>query len=258
MSTPKLIRELRMGPAKCFKTGAVVSSYPRPLLCLEFDQEGLDIIKEPIIFVKPEELESLCKGTPAINPNGIYAVDFCDTQVKLMTEVYQPLGNSTPFNTFVKCVNTVVKQNIFKTVIVDSISGLGDAIFAHISATNASALGSALKWAPMIGGKIHQCMSVITGLNSHAVFIMHSTSPVANETTSVVTVAPMVPSQWMRDRAGTLVSQFFYQCKDGGKPMVYTTDQLYVKGIGARWPSNLPAKVGPLFNDIYGKELLSK
>jgi hypothetical protein len=40
----KYIREGRMGPPKSFKTGAVLGTYPKPLLCLEFDESGGDII----------------------------------------------------------------------------------------------------------------------------------------------------------------------------------------------------------------------
>lgn len=261
--TPKVIRELRFGPAKCYKTGAVVSSYPRPLLCLQFDQEGLDIIKEPITSIGVDKLKDFlnaakAKGEKYVEPK-IYELDFCDKNEKLMSAVYQPNGNSAPFSNFVSTINDLVKICCpFKTVVIDSLSGVGDAILAHIAATSPSSLGSALKWAPMIGGKIYQCISVVTSLGCNVVFIMHASSPQTNETTASTDITPLLPSQWARDRVGTLVSQFFYQCKDGGKPMIYTTDQVYVKGIGCRWPSNLPSKVGPLFNDIYGKENVLK
>lgn len=256
MSTPKLIRELRMGPPKAFKTGAIVGTYPRPLLCLEFDQEGLDIIKDPITFITPAEVDTYCKRTSADLGDKIYAIDFCDTQQKVMLEAYAPQGNAAPFKTFVEGVNKIVRGGCpWKTVVLDSVSGFSDAILAHVAQTNSGALGSALKWAPMIGGKIHQCMGVMTGLPAHVVFIAHSTSPSKDETTSEVSVSPIVPSQWMRDRMGTLVSQFFYQCKENGKAVIYTTDQLYVKGIGARWPSDLPPKCAPDFKSIYGKVL---
>lgn len=256
----KLIRELRMGSSKQYKTGAVVSTYPKPLLVLEFDQEGLDIIKEPIIPVKPEEIESLCKKTKEELGNKIYALDFCDTQVKVMTEIYQPAGAEKPFKQFVSTVNTLVKTpgngaSPWATVVLDSISGLSDTILAHVASTSNSSLASALKWAPMIGQKLHQCMGVMTGLPCHVVFICHSTSPATNETTQEVTIVPIVPSQWMRDRIGSLVSQFFYQIIEGKVAKVFTRNQGYVKGIGCRWPDGLEDKVGADFNSIYGKVL---
>jgi hypothetical protein len=242
-----------MGPPKCFKTGSVVGTYPRPLLVLNFDSEGLDVIKDPISPIAPEVFEAQCKEPLK---DGIYVVDFCDQQQKVMMETYAPQAATKPFKDFIETVNKLVRVGCpWKTVVIDSVTGLGDVILAHIASTNSSSLGSALKWAPMIGGKIHQCMGVCAGLNAHVVFIFHSSSPSKNEETSEISVAPLVPSQWMRDRAGSLVSQYFYQCIEGGKPMLYTKDNGYVRGIGARWPSDLPLKVAPDFNSIYGKAL---
>lgn len=249
----KFIRELRMGQGKQFKTGSVVGSYPRPLLVLNFDESGLDIVKDEIRLLTPDEFEAKCKQTSdKLDP--ITAVDLCDTQTKVMTEAYQPLAASAPFQSFIKIVNHLVKTGCpWKTVVVDSISGLGDVILAHVAATNASALGSALKWAPMIGGKLHQCMGVMTGLNTNVVFICHCSAPVKDETTQASSVVPLVPSQWMRDRIGTLVSQFLYQTIESGKAYVYTTnsDVAFVKGVGCRWPENLPSKVLADYKSIY-------
>jgi hypothetical protein len=41
---------------------------------------------------------------------------------------------------------------------------------------------------------------------------------------------------------------------DTGGPRILTQSFGYVKGIGCRWPANLPARVGPTFDDIYGKD----
>jgi len=54
MSNPKLIRELRMGPPKQFKTGAVVGTYPKPLLLCQFDRGGVDIVP-PRAFVADKD-----------------------------------------------------------------------------------------------------------------------------------------------------------------------------------------------------------
>lgn len=246
----KLIRELRMGPAKAWKTGAVVSTYPRPLLVLNFDQEGLDVIKEPIINIEPDKFAETCK---LADQPPLSVVDFCDTNTKVVLEAFQPQGNGKPFKAFVDTANHLVRTGCpWKTVVLDSLSGLSDVVLAQIAATNSNALASALKWAPMIGGKIHQIMGVLTSLNCNVVIIAHSTSPSKQEeTTGEITVNLIAPSQWLRDRAGTLMSQYFYQCKEGGKPVLYTTDSGYVKGLGCRWPENLPTKVGPTFKDIY-------
>ena len=251
----KLIRELRMGPPKCWKTGAVVGTYPRPLLVLNFDQEGLDVITEAITPISVVDFETVCK-LPVDKQPPLSVVDFCDTQVKLMTEVYVPQGATKPFKEFVETVNRLVRVGCpWKTIVLDSASGLGDAILAHIAATNASSLASALKWAPMIGGKVHQCMGVMTSIQSHVVFIFHASTPEKDETTQQVEITPLVASKWARDRVGSLVSQYFYQCIESGKPIIHTRDNGYVRGIGCRWPNGLAPKVGATFKDIYGKEL---
>ena len=63
-----------------------------------------------------------------------------------------------------------------------------------------------------------------------------------------------MPSRF-KDRIGALLSQFFYATKENGKAVVYTTDKGFVKGVGARWPADLPAVCGADFKSIYGKEL---
>lgn len=40
----KQIREIRWGPPKSFKTGAVAGTYPKPLLYFGFEEAGLDVI----------------------------------------------------------------------------------------------------------------------------------------------------------------------------------------------------------------------
>src|SRR5580658_9439546 len=60
----KPIRELRMGPPKCWKTGGVLETYPLPLLCFQFDQDGSDVVtKRRVLKIKPDELKSLLSKT---------------------------------------------------------------------------------------------------------------------------------------------------------------------------------------------------
>lgn len=242
-----------MGSGKQYKTGSVVGSYPRPLLCLNFDEGGLDIIKEPIEPLKPEQLPDLCKKkSEELKP--ISMIDFCDVSQKLMLEAFKTQASSGPFKAFVSTVNTLIKVGCpWRTVVVDSVSGLGDAILSHMAEVSGTSMESALKWAPMCGSKIHQTLGVLNSLQAHTVFICHSSSPEKDETTSVTSVVPLVPSKWLRDRIGTLVSQFGYQIIENGKAVLYTTnsDAAFVKGIGFRWPENLPTKVGADYKSIY-------
>lgn len=264
----KLIREGRFGAPKTFKTGSVVGTYPRPLLLLNCDEEGwsvipsrnekvredfikIEVFAEDLTFIKASDLPAYCRKKPEELPpvTVLEVLDF--KTIKLMTESYQPLGNSNPLNSFVSAVNNLIQIGCpWKTVVVDSISGLNDLILEHVSATNPKTLADPRKWAPMTGGKVAQCMGVLTSLPAHCVFIFHESFR-ENEATQEIRIAPLVHSQF-RDRVGGLLSQWFYAFKQNGKPKVRTTDIGLVKGIGARWPANLDDVIDPTFKAIYG------
>lgn len=248
----KLIREGRFGPPKAYKTGSVVSSYPRPLLVLLFDSEGLDVIKEPITFIDTKDVATFCAKQPAELPP-ICAIDFTK-QPREFKEEFGPAATSKPFSILVDVGNTIVKKCPWKTIVVDSLTGLGDLTLNHYAIKHSSMLADPRKWAGAVGGMVKHVIQTITCIQSHCVFIMHSTLE-KNEITGEVFIHPMLYSK-LRDYIGAFLSQFFYQAVDtDGKVKVFTKSFGLVKGIGARWPSPLPDKVGPLFSDIYGKSL---
>lgn len=250
----KLIREIRFGMPKQYKTGAVVSSYPRPLLVLSFEEGGLDVVTDTIKYIPPAELPTLLTTDPKTIPP-IVAIDFCDSSKKLLTPQYQATGNAAAFNDVITVANALVQSKTmpFKTIVIDSITQLSDTILSHIAATQASAMADPRKWAGNIGLKIAQIMGVMNSIDAHIVYIMHAEVD-KNETTGEVSVLPLVHSK-LRNKIGALVSQFLYATKQGNKPVVYTTDQGLIKGIGCRWPHNLPPICGADFQSIYGKEL---
>lgn len=251
----KLIREIRFGMPKQWKTGAVVSTYPRPLLALVFEEGGLDVVQEPIVYIKPSELaEMLTRSVDKIPP--IVAIDFCDESKQVLTGMYAATGNREGFESVIMVINLLVQAKTmpFKTIVLDSITQMSEVILRHIAATQAAAMADARKWAGNIGLKIAQIMGVLNSVNAHVVYIMHAEMQ-QNEQTNEISVLPLVHSK-LRNKIGALVSQFLYACKEGGKPVVYTTDKGFIKGIGCRWPANLPPVCGATFKDIYGKELL--
>lgn len=265
----KLIREGRFGAPKTFKTGAVVGTYPRPLLLLNCDEEGYSVFpsktdkvrsdyipfkvfSEDIKPIKVAELPSYCKKKVEDLPpvTVVEVLDFFSQ--RLVTTNYIPSANSQPLSDFVSAVNLLVQAGCpWRTVVLDSITGLNEIILAHMASTNSKALDSALKWAPMAGGKVAQIMGVLTSLPSHCVFIFHEVIK-ENEQTQVVRIAPLVHSQF-RDRVGGLLSQWFYSFKQNGKPMLRTNDLGFVTGIGCRWPTNLPDVIEPTYSAIYEK-----
>src|SRR5438034_3081542 len=163
----KLIREGRFGAPKTFKTGAVVGSYPRPLLLLNIDEEGysvfpsrnekirsdyipFEVFSEDLKIIKASEFEAYCKKKPEDLPpvTILEVLDF--VRKKVMTEFYIPTANSQPLNDFVAAVNKLVLSGCpWKTVVVDSITGLNDIILSHVSDLNNKLLADPRKWAPM-------------------------------------------------------------------------------------------------------------
>lgn len=251
----RYIREGRFGKGKQFKTGSVVGTYPRPLLCLQTDEEGLSVINDPITIIDPKDFESWCKKKPEeLDQNGIYSVDFTNIGVtKQITNVYQPTGEKVGFQTFVDTANKLLTIGCpWKTIVVDSISSLSDMIMAHNASVNASSLSDARKWAGNVGGKVAQIVKVLCSVDAHVVFIMHEDLE-KNELSGEVTIYPLIHSKF-RQKVGAELSQFFYQTMENGKAVIYTQNKGLIKGIGARWPQNLPAVCGADFKSIYGKE----
>lgn len=267
----KLIREGRFGPPKTFKTGSVVGTYPRPLLLLNCDEEGytifprrdekirkdfipFEVFYEDLAFAKPDDFDTFCKK-PMSEQAPVTVLDVVDmVKQRLMTSFYVPIANSGPLENFVKSVNKLIQVGCpWKTIVVDSITGLNEIVLNHVASVNQAALADPRKWAPMAGNKVAQMIGVLTSTPAHFVAIFHE-SYRENEKAQDFRTSPLVHSQ-VRDRIGGLFSQWFYQIKENGKPKIRTTDFGLVKGIGARWPLNLPEVCGPTFREIYGGQI---
>jgi hypothetical protein len=255
----KLIRECRMGAPKCFKTGAVVGSYPKPMLYLGFDRGGIDVIPSKTIAlaatdfqpdVRYEEITHIKPGVmatwvakPESEQPKILAVDYTNASTMDLSVDMVPAKAMKPLQDFVSDYN-VVSQHIgkgkalpWKTVVLDSLTGYEDVILSYISSFNPSAMVDARQW---------PC---------HVVVLMHSALD-QNELTQAIRETPSVFSKGLRNDIAGLFSQFFYATKANGKPVIWVNDKMYVSGIGGRWPLGLPPELPPDFKSIYGKELV--
>lgn len=252
----KYIREGRFGQSKQWKTGAVVGTYPRPLLAVSLDEGGLDVVTTPAPrYIKTNELFKECQR-PAAELSPITAIDLCDASSKTLGLDFAIKPDSSRMQALVDISTTLInlREKIpFRTVVVDPLTEVESAILAHIAAAQNAALADPRKWASMVGQKVKDLILAFTQLPCHVVFIMHSNVD-KNETTGTISETPRLYSKY-RDVIGANLSQFFYATKVGGKPKVYTTDQGFVRGLGARWPSDLPPVCDPTFQAIYGKEL---
>lgn len=269
---PKLIRELRMGPPKSFKTGAVVGSYPKPLLYFGFDRSGIDVIPQKgvivpkdkvqfdctydeILFATPDTLDALCKE-PRGKQAKITAIDFTQYHMREIDELLKASTSSAMMQQYVKAYNIIVRNQAtipWATFVFDSTSGFQDMTVSHIASVNPNALADARQWAHQAGQVLRKTIISATALQCHIVFICHTFID-KNETTSLVLELPDLVSSLRNDVSG-LFSQVFYATQNMGKPVVWTADKMFVKGAGARWPQGLPTDCGPDFQSIYGKEV---
>jgi hypothetical protein len=255
----KYIRELRMGPPKSFKTGAVVGSYPKPMLYFGFDNGGIDIIpttKTDGFDIVHDDIERVEGGKLVLQvTKKVTHIDYSTSMPVALAEDFLPTKSQDAFRDFHLDYNKLAgkAQLPWKTVVVDSVTGLTNIGLQHLSSFNPNALADARIWASNIGQKVRQLVLSATCLPAHVVFIMHSEIE-KDELTQQIREVPSVYSG-LRNDIGGLFSQVFYAAKNNGKAVIWTNDKGFVKGIGPRWPSGLPQECAPDFKSIYGKEL---
>jgi hypothetical protein len=251
MLNKKYLREGRMGPPFSYKTGAVVETYPKPLLILEFDPSGLDVVKQPIERIKYTQLSEYCKKPQAELPP-VLAIEFQEVEKKVFS-LNMDSHSAVTANVILEVVNKLVTEGCpWKTVVVDPITGLTNAFIGYIGINDPKAMLDARKWAYMVGVLIERVIMVVQGLPCHSVFIIHCQTD-KNEVTGEIITEPMVPSSF-RQRLPGIFSQFFYAAIEGGKPVVYAQPTGFIKGLGMRAPKASPDKTGANFRDIYGSE----
>lgn len=267
---PKLIREGRFGPVKCFKTGSIVGTYPRPMLVLCLDNGGLDVIPakgvkqsdtackieitaEDIVTIKPEDFYKW-QAKPMAEQPLVLCIDLSLSAIKDISLTFAVPQDNQSLMAFVDVVNKLLKGLCpWKTVVLDNLSRLSEIILGYMSATNPKMLLDARQWAASTGQKIGAINAELVKLPCHYVCIMHEATD-KNEITGVVRTEPMIYSQY-RNIIGGVLSSFFHQKKVNGKPVIDTTDMAYVTGIGQRWPVNLPPECGVTFKEIYGESI---
>jgi hypothetical protein len=277
----KYIREARMGRPKTYKTGAVVGSYPKPMLYFGFDQGGLDVVPtkatlaawnpndtnfaqlikpnvayEDIKFIKPGFINSVT-GLPADQQAPITAIQYYEGVPLGITLDTKPTAAMTPFSNFMNDYNALTTMPVlpWRTILTDSLSGLTDVVLNWISYAQPGMMADARQWAGLAGGKIRQYCLSCTALPAHTVFLLHSNVD-RNELTGEIREIPNLYSETLRGEFFRMFSQAFYSFKRlDGRPVIWVSDQYPVAGIGPRWPLGLPRECAPDFQSIYGKEL---
>lgn len=252
----KYIHELRLGRPKTFKTGAVVRSYPKPMLVLEGDKSGLDIIVPPqkVDFTTFDGIDAFANKPTSELPE-ILAIDFLAKANASFLSSFDIAQDRESFPAFVALGNKLLKGCPWKTIVIDPLNRLVDIIMSYMAVDNkvSGQLSDPRKWANTVGMKIVQICSTFQKLPCHFVCILHTGAPDKDETTSEVSEEPLLPGRNARGLITGVFGSVFYATIEGGNPVVKTKASGYVKAIGATWPTDLPATCKPLFNDIYGE-----
>ncbi len=273
----KLIRELRWGPMKSFKTGAVVGTYPKPMLVWQWDVDGISVIPlkntpkndtlvqfdcahEDIVFCEPGRLSEWVSKPMSEQPK-ILCVDYTKVRPTLLNLEYAPLKSQEALMKFQDPANGDFnkiagrKELPWKTSVFDGVTGYMEAVLSHFSSINPNRMADARDWAFQVGQMVKRVMCSMTMLPCHVVVLMHDELE-KNDLNQQVGIVPVVYGKEVRNIAGGFFSQYFHAEKDATKkPVVLMSDQMYTRGVGARWPV-LTGQVQPDFKSIYGKELL--
>jgi hypothetical protein len=272
----KLIRELRWGPPKSFKTGAVAGTYPKPMLYFGFDVDGLSVIPskntpkndqlvpfdvcyEDIVFCEPGKLREWVVKPLEQQPK-ILCVDYTKVRPQTLTLDYSPLKSQEALQKFQDpltgdfnqlCGKTILP---WKTVVLDGVTGYMEVVMSHFSSLNPNRMADARDWAFQIGQMVKRVMCSFTMLPCHSVILMHDEME-KNELSAQISIIPSVYGKELKNISGGLFSQYFYAMKNvnNGKPVILSNDKMFVKGVGGRWPI-LNGEVAPDFRSIYGKE----
>lgn len=261
-----------MGVPFSFKTGAIVGTYPKPMIIALFDEGGLDIIPsrsvleaqrsnkdivqmdvayEDIVWAAPADLPTW-KAKPESEQPKILAFSFVDKTNNKLQQDFKVVGDSSAYTAFYHWTNALYGSPTlpWKTGVLDSLSGFQENTLRHYAVFN-PAMADARVWAAQVGDKVKQLLNVWLSLPFHAVVTMH-TQMDKNELTGSIVEEPAIYSK-LRNSVGKMFSQFYYASKQNGKPVVWTADQAFVRGLGTR--SVLPPICPPDFTSLYGKEL---
>jgi len=240
-----------MGTPFSYKTGAVVETYPKPMIVLEFDIGGLDVVKQPIERIQPQQLPDFCKKDQAALPP-VTAIEFGLLDKRKFDLSVKSWDNVIALN-FLDVVNCLVVNGCqWKTVVIDPVTGLSNALIGHIGVTESKSMDDARQWAYKAGVLLERAIMVIQGLPCHSVFILHCQTD-KNEITGEIITEPMVPSSF-RQRLPGIFSQFFYAVIENGVPMVYAQPTGFIRGLGMKKPEQAPLKIKADFRSIYGTD----
>lgn len=257
----KHIRELRVGQPKTYKTGAVINTYPKPMLVFEGDEGGLSISDHPITWLKDYAAFDLaCKLSIDKQPP-ITAWQFANVGGKLY-DAYGPIPAKGAMANFNKFGNCLLQSGCpWKTFVLDPATELTELILGDFLVAEPNKMKDARKWAYPVGLKVAQTMQAFFTLKAHVVIIMHTAKEKeVNDEGQIKRIyeEPVIYSK-VRDFIGHIPDQYIYAGLRvvGGKREAYVDilPTSIMAGLGMRWPKHDKERIGATFEDIYGESV---
>lgn len=259
MENKKYVRELRMGFPKTGKTYSVVSSYPRPLLILNFEAGGPDCIQESIEYLSVQALLDKLTKKETVSP--LTCVDFSQFVGKIsLTADTAP--ESTKGVGYIRIVNALMDYCPFQTIVTDPYTHWDMEINAYVGALSAGMLtqmkGADVKIMsiPQWGLAKEKKRSIIQGIQTlpaNIVFIGHIQAE-KDELTGSISYVPLL-SGWLQSAIGGMFSQVLVSDKEVGssgvKYIVRLLDSGLYKNLGGRLAKPGLVTCGPTFKEIY-------
>lgn len=250
------IREGRIGPYKSGKTKNVLESYPKPLLLLNFDVQGYTCVDPKLLdFIKSSDW--LIAPATWLPTKDITVIDYSTLTPKLTLNPFRAYEQGTGMSLLTD-VNKLFDFCPFKTVVIDSFTGLNDVMLRFVCAINKITYIDQGSWGQISGKSLEIINYMCASLKAHLVVIMHEHFEKA-ELTGEIRILPAAYGK-SREEVGKIVSQLFYSiveknAKGGFDYKVRTKDFGLMKGLGARFPQDLPEVCPATFEGIYGTRL---
>ena len=249
----QFIREGRIGPYKSGKTKNVLESYPKPLLLLNFDVQGYTCVDPKLLtFIKADEwLQTKSDWKPTTD---ITVIDYSTVVPKLTLTPFRAYEQGTGMSLLLD-VNKLFDFCPFKTVVIDSFTGLNDVMLRFVCSINKITYIDQGSWGQISGKSLEIINYICASLQAHFVLVMHEHFEKA-ELTGEIRILPAAYGK-SREEVGKIVSQLFYstvetQANGQAKYQVRTRDFGLIKGLGARFPQGLPEVCPASFEGIYG------
>jgi hypothetical protein len=223
------------------------------MLVFSFDPGGLDSVEQPITSMPSADFRTAISNKEAIVWPDITSIDYAALPTRIQPSQFRDMS-VTIAQEFMLDANTLSDYCPFKTVVLDSLSTRNDALLEFIAGLNSCKQLQIQHWG-QLGAKSQEVDTFLLSLPCNYVLIAHENVQ-KDEKTGEIRVIPMTYGQYA-EKIGLFFSQVFYATTETdnnnkSKAVLYTAPRGLVKGIGARFPHNLPEVVGPTYEEIYG------